>query len=93
MHRDAFNVYLDAELLGIVGDVQVLIPGGKVEVIDPLREGAPVKQLFLVGRLREDDQELLGVVFHDLDVLVSEMQPPFDGVAEVVGFCVVVVGV
>jgi hypothetical protein len=73
MHRDAFNVYLDAELPGIVGGVQALVPGGKVEVMDPLGEHAPVKQLFLVGRLGEDDQELLGVVFHDLDVLVSKM--------------------
>jgi hypothetical protein len=61
--------------------------------MDPLGEGAPVKQLFLVGWLGEDDQELLGVVFHDLDVFVSEMQPPFDGVTEVMGFCVVAVGV
>jgi hypothetical protein len=49
--------------------------------------------MFLVGWLGEDDQELLGVVFHDLDVLVSKMQPPSDGVAEVVGFRVVAVGV
>lgn len=91
MRWDPLNAEVDVELQVGVFSFPCLIPSVEVEspapVDDALLTGDPLSAMLI----REDDQILLWIMLDHLKVIEAKPELRFEGVADVVGFGVVVV--
>jgi hypothetical protein len=93
VHRDALDADLDAILPVDVVGVAAFTPNRELKAAAVVGEDAHLHHALPVSRVVEDDQELLGEVLEDLDVVVVDVELVAKGVPEVMRLCVVAVAV